>query len=46
MAKSNSDRRLLRSKKRGQENKGKVVWCDIAPIECTCSGNCKNKRGQ
>ena len=42
--KRNSDRRVLRSKDRGQENQSKVSWCENAPVECTCSGTC-NKKG-
>lgn len=45
-SKRNGDRRILRSKKRGQENQGEIKWCDIAPVECTCLGtNCKQKGG-
>ena len=44
--KRNSDRRLLRSKNRGQENKNKVSWCEYEPIECTCNGTCKQKGGR
>ena len=43
---NNSDRRLLRSKKRGQENQSKVMWCEYAPIECTCKGTCNKKGGR
>lgn len=41
----NSDRRLLRSKKRGQKGPTKKIeWCEYAPTECTCKGKC-NKGG-
>ena len=44
---NNRDRRLLRSKKRGQENQSKISWCEYAPVECTCLGtNCKEKGGR
>ena len=43
----NSDRRLLRSKKRRQEGPTKKVeWCEYAPIECTCKGTCNKKGGR
>ena len=44
--KRDGDRRVLRSKNRGQENKGKVTWCEYAPIECTCKGTCNKKGGR
>lgn len=43
---NNSDRRILRSKKRGQENQNKVTWCILEPIECTCLGDCNKKGGR
>lgn len=44
--KHNSDRRLLRSKKRGQKDTTEIRYCEIAPIECNCLGNnCKQEGG-
>lgn len=43
--KRNSDRGLLRSKKRGQAHQDKVRYCEIEPIECNCLGECKKKGG-
>lgn len=43
--KRNRNRRILRSKNGRQADKGKIVWCEFAPIECTCLGTCKNKGG-
>ena len=45
-SKRDGDRRVLRSKNRGQENQSKVMWCEYAPIECTCKGNCNKKGGR
>ena len=45
--KRNGDRRVLRSKNRGQENQeNKVSWCEYEPIECTCKGTCNKKGGR
>lgn len=45
-SKFDRDRRVLRSKKRGQKNTDEVRYCEIAPVECNCLGNnCKQKGG-